>query len=165
MWDCEIYALPFLTFTWPEAARRMLMYRHATLGEARAKAARLGFAGALYAWESAATGAEVTPRYATTRDGERTPIRTGDAAHHVSADVAYAVWQYWCATGDEPFLRDAGAEILVGRAGPRSSRGPAPRGGRRCAARAGSATDELDSGDATTILAREHPNAAGARGG
>jgi trehalose/maltose hydrolase-like predicted phosphorylase len=33
--------------------------------------------------------------------------------HHISADVAYAVWQYWQATRDDPFLRDAGAEIIL----------------------------------------------------
>ena len=27
--------------------------------------------------------------------------------------MAYAVWQYWAATGDETFLLDAGAEILI----------------------------------------------------
>ena len=27
--------------------------------------------------------------------------------------MAYAVWQYWLATGDEAFLRDAGAEVLL----------------------------------------------------
>ncbi|MGH9764954.1 MAG: glycosyl hydrolase family 65 protein, partial [Blastocatellia bacterium] len=30
-----------------------------------------------------------------------------------SADVPYAVWQYWLATGDDGFMRDAGAEILI----------------------------------------------------
>src|SRR5205085_4900265 len=38
-------------------------------------------------------------------------IRTGRFAHHISADVAYAVYQYWLATGDDAFLADAGAEI------------------------------------------------------
>ena len=31
---------------------------------------------------------------------------------HISADVAYAVWHYWRATGDDGFLLDAGAEML-----------------------------------------------------
>ena len=37
------------------------MYRYHTLPAARAKAARLGYRGALYAWESADTGDEATP--------------------------------------------------------------------------------------------------------
>ena len=60
-WDTEIYLLPFYTAVWPEAARALLMYRFHTLSGARAKAARFGFKGALYAWESADTGAETTP--------------------------------------------------------------------------------------------------------
>jgi trehalose/maltose hydrolase-like predicted phosphorylase len=32
--------------------------------------------------------------------------------HHISADVAYAVWHYWRATGDDDFFLHAGAEIL-----------------------------------------------------
>ena len=32
---------------------------------------------------------------------------------HISADIAYAVWQYWRATGDDGFFIDAGAEMLL----------------------------------------------------
>ena len=39
-------------------------------------------------------------------------ILCGTQEQHISADIAYAVWQYWLATGDEGFLLDAGAEIL-----------------------------------------------------
>ena len=60
-WDTEIFLLPFYTFTWPQAARALLLYRYHTLPAARAKAARLGYRGALYAWESADTGDEATP--------------------------------------------------------------------------------------------------------
>ncbi|HEY7294959.1 MAG TPA: glycosyl hydrolase family 65 protein, partial [Dehalococcoidia bacterium] len=112
-WDTEIYLLPFFTFTWPEAARALLHYRYRTLEAARMKAARLGYRGALYAWESAGSGHEATPRYRTGPHGERIPIFTGLRGHHISADVAYAVWQYWQASGDEPFFRDAGVEILL----------------------------------------------------
>ena len=60
-WDTEIYLLPFYVFTWPEAARALLMYRFHTLPGARAKAAKLGYRGALYAWELTDTGEETTP--------------------------------------------------------------------------------------------------------
>lgn len=112
-WDTEIYLLPFYTLTWPQAARALLMYRFHTLDAARAKASRLGWRGALYAWESAATGAETAPEHATGPDGQPVEILAGKEEQHVSADIAYAVWQYWLATGDEDFLRDAGAEILL----------------------------------------------------
>jgi hypothetical protein len=32
---------------------------------------------------------------------------------HISADIAYAVWQYWQSTGDDGFFLQAGAEILL----------------------------------------------------
>jgi len=41
------------------------------------------------------------------------PILCGSQEQHISADVAYAVWQYWQATGDEAFLTGAGAEMLL----------------------------------------------------
>ena len=50
-WDTEIYLLPFYVATWPAAARALLMYRYHTLPGARRKAARMGWRGAMYAWE------------------------------------------------------------------------------------------------------------------
>jgi kojibiose phosphorylase len=112
-WDTEIFLLPFYTLTDPASARALLMYRFHTLAAARDKARKQGYRGALYAWESADTGEEVTPRYGVTPTGEVVPVLTGMQAHHVSADVAYAVWQYWQATGDDEFLCNAGGEILM----------------------------------------------------
>ncbi len=112
-WDTEIFLLPFYTFTWPAAARALLMYRFHTLDAARAKAAARGWRGALYAWESADTGAETTPQQWVGPDRQVLDILTGQQEQHISADVAHAVWQYWRASGDEAFLREAGAEILL----------------------------------------------------
>ncbi len=112
-WDTENYLLPFYTFTWPAAARALLMYRYHTLPAARAKAARMGYAGALYAWESADTGDETTPEAIVEPDGRVVAILSGTLEQHISADIAYAVWQYWQATADEPFLLGAGAEMLL----------------------------------------------------
>ncbi len=112
-WDTEIFLLPFYTFTWPEAARALLMYRYHTLPAAREKAVQFGCQGALYAWQSAETGKEVTPTFDISGDGHVVPIRTGMEEHHVSADIAYAVWQYWQATRDVGFLLEAGAEIVL----------------------------------------------------
>ena len=112
-WDTEIYLLPFYTAVWPEAARALLMYRYHTLPGARAKADAMGYKGALYAWESADTGEETTPERVVGPGGELIDILTGRMEHHISADIAYAVWQYWRATGDDGFFLDAGAEILL----------------------------------------------------
>jgi len=112
-WDTDIFMLPFFILTYPEAARALVMYRYHTLSGARAKAARLGYRGALYAWESADTGEEMTPPFVVSPDGEIVRILTGEQEHHISADVAFGVWKYWEATVDERFLVDAGAEILI----------------------------------------------------
>ena len=112
-WDTEIYLLPFYTFTWPEAARALLMYRFHTIDGARQKAAQMGWRGAMYAWESADTGAEATPERVVGPDGQIIDVLCGKQEQHITADVAYAVWQYWLATEDVDFLLDAGAEILL----------------------------------------------------
>ena len=112
-WDTEIFLLPFYILTWPEAARTLLMYRFHTLVGARAKAAAMGWRGALYAWESAATGAEMSPEQVIGPDRMVVAVLCGRQEQHISADVAYAVWQYWQATGDDNFLLQAGAEILL----------------------------------------------------
>ena len=130
-WDTEVYLLPFYTMTWPEAARAMLMYRFHTLGAAKAKAATLGWRGALYAWESADTGAETTPEHAVGPDRKVVEILCGTQEQHISADVAYAVWRYWQATGDDGFFRDAGAEIVLETGRFWASRAGLEKDGRR----------------------------------
>ena len=112
-WDTEIFLLPFYTLTWPAAARALLMYRFHTLAGARAKAVRMGWRGALYAWESTDTGDEMTPEHVIGPDRKVVEVLCGRQEQHISADIAYAVWRYWLATGDEGFLIAAGAEILL----------------------------------------------------
>jgi trehalose/maltose hydrolase-like predicted phosphorylase len=112
-WDTEIYMLPFFNLTDPAAARALLAYRHRTLPAARARAERLGWRGALYAWESADTGEDVTPSHVLAPDGTVLSVLAGEEEHHISADVAYGVWSYWRASGDDEFLVAAGAEILI----------------------------------------------------
>ncbi|MGI8809979.1 MAG: glycoside hydrolase family 65 protein, partial [Acidimicrobiales bacterium] len=111
-WDTEIFLLPFFIWTHPATARALLAYRHRTLPAARDKAARLGYEGALFAWESADTGEETTPEFVWLPDGTRLTILTGIQEHHIAADVAWAVWQYWQVTGDDGFAEDMGAEIV-----------------------------------------------------
>ncbi len=114
-WDTEIFILPFFNFTQPEIARNLLTYRYHTLGGARRKAAHYGYKGAMYAWESATTGDEVTPRWLPPNDpyGEDIRIWCRDREIHISADIVYAVWYYWEASGDDQWMRDCGAEIIL----------------------------------------------------
>ncbi|WP_299644699.1 glycoside hydrolase family 65 protein [uncultured Chloroflexus sp.] len=114
-WDTEIFMLPLFTYTAPEIARNLLDYRYFTLPAARAKARAAGYEGAWYAWESADTGEEVTPTWVPDFHDKKKLARvwTGDLAIHISADVAYAVQQFWQATGDDPWYIERGAEIVL----------------------------------------------------
>ncbi|MBN9104535.1 MAG: beta-phosphoglucomutase [Propionibacteriaceae bacterium] len=114
-WDTEIFMLPVFTWTQPEIARNMLMYRWHGLAGARAKASGNGFRGAQFPWESAETGDEVTPTWVPDPDDRTRLIRiwTGDIEIHITADVALAVLEYVRATGDEEFLLAHGAEMVL----------------------------------------------------
>jgi trehalose/maltose hydrolase-like predicted phosphorylase len=74
---------------------------------------------------------ETTPEIVVGSDGAPVHILTGRMEHHISADVAYAVWQYWRATGDDDFFLGAGAEILLDTARFWASRALAEGDGRR----------------------------------
>ena len=62
-WDMEIFILPFFIYTFPKIAKRLLFYRYHFLDGARKKAEGNGFKGAMYPWECADTGCEVTPKW------------------------------------------------------------------------------------------------------
>ena len=67
----------------------------------------------MYPWQSAANGREETQTmHLNPESGHWLP----DASHlqrHVNAAIAYNVWQYYQATGDEEFMRFFGAEMLL----------------------------------------------------
>ncbi|MCJ7700074.1 MAG: glycoside hydrolase family 65 protein [Anaerolineales bacterium] len=113
-WDTEIFILPFFTLTHPEISRNMLMYRYHTLPGARRKAKANGYNGAQFSWESAETGDEVTPTWVPDVNNPLQLIRiwTGDTEVHISADIVYALYQYWRMTGDLVFWKTIGIPIL-----------------------------------------------------
>jgi alpha,alpha-trehalose phosphorylase len=100
-WDSEIYVLPFLIYTSPRIAKNLLTFRYKMLPQARARARQLGHRGAMFPWRTI-SGEEASAYYAA-----------GTAQYHINADIMYALRKYVQATGDEPFLRDCGAEMLV----------------------------------------------------
>jgi alpha,alpha-trehalose phosphorylase len=100
-WDTDLYVLPVLAYTAPNAARDALRWRHSTLAAAKERAHHLGLAGAAYPWRTI-HGEECSGYWPA-----------GTAAFHVNADIANAVIMYVRATGDQAFERDVGIEILV----------------------------------------------------
>jgi trehalose/maltose hydrolase-like predicted phosphorylase len=113
-WDTEIFMLPFFTHTFPELARSLLRYRYHTLDGARRKAKEYGYRGAFYAWESQDNGDDACTLFNVTDVFTNRPMRTyfRDKQVHISADIAYAFWKYFCATNDETFWQDGGAEVV-----------------------------------------------------
>src|SRR4030095_12170247 len=100
-WDTEIYLLAFLTYTSPRIAKNLLTFRYKMLPQARARARQLGHRGAMFPWRTI-SGEEASAYYAA-----------GTAQYHINADIMYALRKYVQATGDELFLQDCGAEMLV----------------------------------------------------
>lgn len=101
-WDTEAFMLPVLAVLAPDIARAMLVYRSATLDAAFANARALDHRrGALYAWRTI-EGRECSAHYPS-----------GSAQYHINAAIAFAIGAYVDATGDEAFLVEHGARMLV----------------------------------------------------
>lgn len=100
-WDSEIFALPVLTYTVPDAAADALRWRQDILPLARQRAHELGLSGAAFPWRTI-DGAECSAYW---------PAGTG--AFHINADIANAVIRYVDATGDEDFHQGPGLELLA----------------------------------------------------
>ncbi len=111
-WDTEIFIFPFYLYNFPKVARNMLMYRYVTLPGALKNAERAGYSGAKYGWESAVTGEDVTPRFASKLERTIRLIYTGREEDHIVSDVIYALERYFRVTGDEHFLFDQGLEMI-----------------------------------------------------
>ena len=111
-WDTEIFILPFYIHNFPAMARNALLYRCKTLPGAVRNAEKAGCEGARFAWESATTGEDVTPRFASKLEKVIRFIYTGVEEEHIVSDVIYGVERYFRVTGDEQFLLDRGLELV-----------------------------------------------------
>ena len=101
-WDTELWMYPGLLLLHPELGKSLLEYRYQRLEAAKRNAFDKGYKGAMYPWESAASGVEETPVWAL----------TGPFEHHITADVAIAAWNYYCVTKDINWLKEKGWPIL-----------------------------------------------------
>lgn len=101
-WDTEMFLLPFFLYTDPARARTLADFRVQSLDGARQNAAKYGYPGARYGWESDAEGDDCCPNW-----------QYADHEVHVTADVAYGLAHYAHATGDDGYLQGPAAEVLV----------------------------------------------------
>ena len=111
-WD-EIYAFPYFNVRLPEVTRGLLMYRYRRIGEARAAAREAGLRGAMFPWQSGSEGVEETQRvHLNPVSGYWEPDLSRNQ-RHVNAAIFYNIWHYYQTTGDQAFLRDYGAEMML----------------------------------------------------
>jgi trehalose/maltose hydrolase-like predicted phosphorylase len=101
-WDTELWMFPSFLVLHPEMAKGMVEYRFQRLEAARKNAFNHGYKGAMFPWESAATGVEETPVWAL----------SGPFEHHITACVGLAAWNYYCVTQDKDWLKEKGWPIL-----------------------------------------------------
>ena len=101
-WDTEIWMYPPLVALRPGMARSIMQYRYDRLDAARMNAFAHGFEGAMFPWESADDGSEDTPVWAL----------TGPFQHHITGDVAWAMWKYYQVTGDREWLESTGYPVI-----------------------------------------------------
>ena len=115
-WDTETFIFPYFQMARPETARTLLEYRYRGLYGARLKAAENGLVGAMYPWESAwISDGEVTPWLlgVSMHTGEPLYCLTGKIELHITADIIYALEQYYIATGDKDFMEKCGYEMIL----------------------------------------------------
>lgn len=115
-WDTDIFILPFFTFTNPKIARSLEEYRYLSLPGAHKKAEGGNFEGAQFPWESAwIDDGEVTPEWFSVDilTGQPIKVWSGFIELHITADVAYGIWQYYMTTGDQDYMDKYGYEILM----------------------------------------------------
>ena len=101
-WDTEIWMYPALLLLQPKIAASLMEYRYQRLPAALRNASSHGYKGAMFPWESAASGNEETPVWAL----------SGPFEHHITADVGIAAWNYYCVTRDKTWLREKGYPLL-----------------------------------------------------
>jgi len=114
-WDTEIFMMPFFNFNFPSIAKNIIKYRCRTLNGAIKKASEYGYRGAYYAWESQETGDDACTYFNVNDVFSGRPMRTyfRDKQIHISADVAYSIWQYYISTGDDSIFYEGGAEVVL----------------------------------------------------
>ena len=112
-WDTELFMLPFFAYVFPDTARNLENYRYHLLDAARENARKNGYKGAQYPWESADDGSEQCPDWTIEPDGTCYRCYVAVYEHHVTAAVAYGIYNYVKITKDKDFLYSQGAEILT----------------------------------------------------
>jgi trehalose/maltose hydrolase-like predicted phosphorylase len=111
-WD-TVYIMHFYDMRSPEISKALLLYRYRRLAQARKYARSNKYEGAMFPWQSSATGEEETQViHLNPKSGKWDPDHSR-IQRHISFALAYNIWQYWQRTGDIDFMINYGAEMLL----------------------------------------------------
>jgi SSS family transporter len=103
-WDNDSWDFPVLLLLHPERAKSQVAFRYLTLHAAAERAAKNGYKGSMYPWESDPfSGTDQTPYFAH---------ENAEREIHLNGDIAIAQWQYYLATGDVSWLRQFGYPVI-----------------------------------------------------
>lgn len=111
-WD-DLYIYPFLNFRLPKVTRALLLYRFRRLDEARAAAKETGYEGAMFPWQSGSDGKEETQEVHLNPNAGTWDPDLSHRQRHIGAAIFYNIWSYYQATGDQEFMLDYGAEMML----------------------------------------------------
>jgi len=100
-WDMDVFMLPFVVHTNPEAAARLIRFRYGMLPQARHRARQLNLQGSLFPWRTI-NGEEASAYF-----------EAGTAQYHVNTAVIHGLATYVDATGDLDLLAEVGVEMAI----------------------------------------------------
>lgn len=103
-WDFETWQFPALAPFHPEIGQKLLEYREDRLAVAEQRAAKAGYAGAMWPWESAVSG-ETVCGYAP-----------GNSELHINGDIAMGFRLQYHFSRNDTWLRDHAWPVLAATA-------------------------------------------------
>lgn len=111
-WD-ELFILPFYIIHFPKTAREILLYRYRRLATAKKDAAKAGYQGAMFPWQSGLDGTEQSQELHLNPISGEWKEDHSRLQRHVSLAIAYNVWQYYNNSQDTRFMEEYGLEMML----------------------------------------------------
>ncbi|XP_053692206.1 protein-glucosylgalactosylhydroxylysine glucosidase-like [Sabethes cyaneus] len=101
-WDTEIWMFPVVNLIETKFTRMLIDYRYRRMLAAEQNAKESGYRGVRYPWESASSGIEVTQPCCP---------EVAEFQHHITADISFALRQFFAATQDFDWLQTQGCAM------------------------------------------------------
>ncbi|KAJ9446862.1 Trehalose 6-phosphate phosphorylase [Diplonema papillatum] len=102
-WD-EVYSFPYYLSANPDICRAHLLYRSKRLKAAREEAKARGYKGAMYPWQTADTGKEVTQQWHYNPLSKKWHRDYSSLQKHINIAIFYDAWLFNHRVRDEEFI-------------------------------------------------------------